>query len=265
MSGPGGGTPFVSFLSDYGLQDEFVGVCRGVIARRCPDARVIDLTHSIPRHDVLAGALILRGALEYLPAGVHLAVVDPEVGAGTRRAVALRAEDSDRTLVGPDNGLLMLAADRMGRVSEAVDIGSSPERLEPVSNTFHGRDVFAPVAAALAAGAELAQVGEPLDAGTLVRLSAPRARPEGENLIVHVLLRDGFGNLSLDASASQIQALGDEVVVRSGRAGAARGVRANIRGRSRRRAAALPGRARRGRACRQPRVGRRPARRGPGR
>ncbi len=226
MSGPGG-APFISFLSDYGLQDEFVGVCHGVIARRCPDARVIDLTHSVPRHDVFAGAIILRSALDYLPAGVHLAVVDPEVGAGTRRAVALSAEGGERMLVGPDNGLLMLAADHLGRVREAVDIGSSPERLQPVSNTFHGRDIFAPVAAALAAGAELAQVGEPLDADTLVRLRAPEARPEGENLIVHVLLRDGFGNLSLDATASQMEALGGEVVVRAG----ARSLRA-VRGRT---------------------------------
>ncbi len=210
----GGPAPFISFLSDYGLQDEFVGVCHGVIARRCPQARVIDLTHAIPRHDVLAGALVLRGALEHLPAGVHLAVVDPEVGAGTRRAIALRA--GDRLLVGPDNGLLMLAAVRLGCVAKAVDIGASPERLEPVSSTFHGRDIFAPVAAALAAGASLDEVGDPVRPDALVGLKAPEARSEGGNLIVHVVLRDSFGNLSLDATESQIDALGRELVVRAG-------------------------------------------------
>lgn len=148
--------PVITFLSDYGLLDEFVGICHAVIARRCPPARVIDLTHAIPRHDVRAGAVVLAAAVPFLPPGVHLAVVDPGVGAEGahgRRAVALRTADGDRLLVGPDNGLLMPAAARLAGVSEAVDIGASPERLEPVSRTFHGRDIFAPVAAALAGGA----------------------------------------------------------------------------------------------------------------
>src|ERR1019366_4770668 len=148
--GHGGPTaPIVSFLSDYGLLDEFVGVCHGVIASRCPRARVIDLTHSIAPQDVRAGAFALRGALPFVPAGVHLAVVDPGVGSA-RRAVAMRTAVEDRLLGGPDNGLLMLAAERFAGVSEVVDVGRSPVRLEPVSSTFHGRDIFAPVAAALA-------------------------------------------------------------------------------------------------------------------
>src|SRR5207244_4090025 len=141
--------PTVTFLSDYGYEDEFVGVCHGVIARICPDARVIDITHGIPRHDVRSAALVLRNTLPYMPPGVHLAVVDPEVGA-ERRAVAVRtAADAgpERLLVGPDNGLLALAADGMGGAVEAVDVGRSAWRLEPVSATFHGRDMFAPVAA----------------------------------------------------------------------------------------------------------------------
>ena len=142
--------PLITFLSDYGLEDEFAGVCHGVIAGICPDARVIDLTHGIPRHDVRAGALVLRSALPYLPRGIHLAVVDPDVGA-ERRAVAIRSAD-DRMLVGPDNGLLSLAAQAAGGVVEAVDIARSPFRLEPVSATFHGRDIFAPVAARLGRG-----------------------------------------------------------------------------------------------------------------
>src|SRR3954470_21412899 len=141
----------VTFLSDYGLADDFVGVVHAVIARIAPDARVIDLTHGIARHDVRSGALALRRALPYAAPGVHLAVVDPEVGPD-RRAVALRTSEEDRLLVGPDNGLLSLAAARFGGVVEAADVGRSPWRLEPVSATFHGRDIFSPVAAHLAAG-----------------------------------------------------------------------------------------------------------------
>src|ERR671939_1055083 len=139
----------ITFLSDYGHDDDFVGVCHGVIARIAPDARVIDVTHGIPRHDVRSGALVLRRALPYLPPGVHLAVVDPEVGA-ERRAVAVRTAEEGRLMVGPDNGLLSLAAQRFGGAVEAVDVGRSQHRLRPVSATFHGRDLFAPVAAHLA-------------------------------------------------------------------------------------------------------------------
>ena len=185
----------VTFLSDYGLDDDFVGVCHGVIARIAPQARVIDVTHGIARHDVRAGALTLRRALPFMPAGVHLAVVDPEVGAA-RRAVALRCAEPERLLVGPDNGLLALAAARFGGVVEAVEIGRSPLRLEPVSASFHGRDVFAPVAAHLAAGTvELAAAGHALDPGELVGLALPRARRTDEGLLTHVLHADRYGIL----------------------------------------------------------------------
>jgi S-adenosyl-L-methionine hydrolase (adenosine-forming) len=209
----------IGFLSDYGLKDEFVGVCHGVIAARCPGARVIDLTHEVPRHDVLAGAVVLRSSLAYVPAAVHLAVVDPRVGSASRRAVALRTA-AGPLLVGPDNGLLIPAAESLGGVAEGVDLDESPERLQPVSRTFHGRDVFAPVAAALAAGARLADVGRPLEAGGLERLELPCARVAAGTLTAHVLLCDAFGNLSLDASPEQLSALpsrlGDRLVVRSG-------------------------------------------------
>jgi S-adenosyl-L-methionine hydrolase (adenosine-forming) len=207
-------TRVVTFLSDYGHSDEFVGVCHGVIIRRCPAARVIDITHAIPRHDVRSGALVLRAALSYMPPGVHLAVVDPEVGAvgrRARRAVALRAAEQDRLLVGPDNGLLLLAAELMGGVAEAVDIGRSPERLEPVSATFHGRDIFAPVAGALAAAKPLAAVGEPLDVEQLRGLELPSAHVQDGALATHVLRADHFGNLILDASHSQIAAAGAQL------------------------------------------------------
>ena len=199
--------PIITFLSDYGLEDEFVGVCHGVIAGICPQARVIDLTHGVPRGNVQAGALILRGALGYLPVGVVLAVVDPGVG-GDRRAVAVRAADG-RIFVGPDNGLLSLAVDAGGGASEAADIGRSAFALESVSATFHGRDIFAPVAARLAAGVALAGVGEPFGADSLVALELPRPDLVGDRrLVAHALNVDRFGNVQLDVDATAIEQLG---------------------------------------------------------
>jgi S-adenosyl-L-methionine hydrolase (adenosine-forming) len=189
-------TPIITFLSDYGLEDDFVGVCHAVIAGICSQARVIDLVHWVPQGDVRAGALILRGALPYLPVGVHLAVVDPGVG-GDRRAVALRAADG-RLLVGPDNGLLSLAAERAGGVVEAVDIGRSPFALPFVSATFHGRDIFAPVAARLAGGAAPADAGQPCDPAGLATLELPVAEIVDGVLVAHVLYVDRFGNVQLD-------------------------------------------------------------------
>ena len=197
----------VTFLSDYGTDDDFVGVCHGVIAGIAPQARVIDVTHGVPRHNVRAGALILRNALPYMPAGVHLAVVDPEVGA-ERRAVALRCGEQERVLVGPDNGLLWLAAERLGGVVEAVDVGRSPWRLEPVSATFHGRDIFAPVAGHLAAGEPLGAGGDPCEPESLARLELPRPRMEGEALVAHALAIDRFGNVILDASHADLDGSG---------------------------------------------------------
>jgi S-adenosylmethionine hydrolase len=211
----------VTFLSDYGLDDDFVGVCHGVIARIAPEVRVIDLTHGIARHDVRAGALVLRRALPFMPAGVHLAVVDPEVGA-QRRAVALRCAGEERLLVGPDNGLLSPAAERFGGAVEAVDVGRSPLRLEPVSASFHGRDVFAPVAAALAGGLPLEEAGEPLDPAGLVALDLPRARRTGDGLLAHVLQADRYGNVVLDAEHAELAGSG----LRLGRAVTVNGERA---------------------------------------
>ena len=207
----------VSFLSDYGHADEFVGVVHGVIARVCPEARVIDLGHGVPRQDVRAGAAMLARALPHMPAGVHLAVVDPDVGA-RRRALALRTAEDDRLLVGPDNGLLIPAAMRFGGIAEAVEISHSPWRLEPVSATFHGRDVFAPVTARLAAGEPLAEAGAPLEPGELVALDLPQPRREDGALVAHVMVIDGFGNVQLDAAPSDLGGrLGRKVEVGDGR------------------------------------------------
>ncbi len=197
----------ISFLTDYGLDDDFVGVCHAVMARIAPAVRVVDLTHGIARHDVREAALVLRRALPYTPPGVHLAVVDPEVG-GARRAVALRVAAEDRLLVGPDNGVLAPAAAALGGVVEAVEVSRSPHRLEPVAATFHGRDLFAPVAAALAAGAPLAGAGDPLEPGELVGLELPVARVEGGVVVAHVLAVDRFGNAALDVAHEQVAGAG---------------------------------------------------------
>lgn len=195
--------PVVSLLTDYGLQDEFVGVCHGVIARICPEARIIDITHGIGPQDVLGGALRLASALPYLPAGVHVGVVDPGVGS-ERRAVAIRCRDGS-VLVGPDNGLLWPAAQRAGGAIEAVEISKSPFCLEPVSVTFHGRDIFAPVGAHLAAGRGLGEAGVAIDPGELVRLDPPRAVVENGRARATVLLVDRFGNLQLNCRAEDVE------------------------------------------------------------
>jgi S-adenosylmethionine hydrolase len=207
----------VTFLSDYGPGDEYAGIVTGVIARLCPEARVIDLGHGVPPQDVRTGARRLARALRYTPAGVHLAVVDPGVG-GPRRGLALRTAREERLLVGPDNGLLVPAAERFGGVAEAVELGMSPWRLEPVSATFHGRDVFGPVAAHLARGEPLAAAGTPVDPATLVRLPEPEPRRDGERRIVHVVEVDGFGNVVTDGErvgglGARVRIGGHDVVV----------------------------------------------------
>jgi S-adenosylmethionine hydrolase len=197
----------ITFLSDYGTADEFVGVCHGVMARIAPGVPIIDLAHGIPRHDVRAGGLMLRRSLPYMPPGVHLAVVDPEVGT-QRRAIALRTAEEDRILVGPDNGLLALAAQRFGGAIEAVDVSRSVHRLDPVSATFHGRDIFAPVAAALAAGAELLDAGDPIDADEITLLHMPMAMVEPEGLAAHAVGFDRFGNITLDVEHQELTETG---------------------------------------------------------
>lgn len=198
--------PVLTLLTDYGGDSEFPGICRGVIRRICPDAAIVDITHSIARHDVRHGALILRSALPYMPTGVHVAVVDPQVGT-ERRAVALRCAD-DQLLVGPDNGLLSLAAAAAGGAVEAFDVSRSRHRLEPVSATFHGRDVFAPVGAALAAGEPLAEAGEPLDVEELTALELPRPERDGDTLVAHPLLVDVYGNVALDVRHEDLPGTG---------------------------------------------------------
>jgi S-adenosylmethionine hydrolase len=194
----------ITFLTDFGLQDDFVGVCRGVMRGIARDAEILDVTHGIAPQAVLQGALVLARAVPYLPASVHLAVVDPGVGT-ERRGVAVRT--AARVFVGPDNGLLMLAADAEG-VEGARSLTNPDYHLARVSRTFHARDVFAPVAAHLAAGVHFDDLGEEVEPATLVRLHLPVARVEDGELVATVVNLDRFGNLQLNAAAPEVAPLG---------------------------------------------------------
>jgi S-adenosyl-L-methionine hydrolase (adenosine-forming) len=197
----------ITFLTDFGLQDDFVGVCRGVITRIAPEAHVIDVTHGISPQAVTEGALMLARAIPYLPAGIHLAVVDPGVGGG-RRSVAIRADD-DRIYVGPDNGLLTLAAPRDSLV-EARELTNSRYHLDRVSRTFHARDVFAPVAAHLANGVAFADLGDALDPATLVQIDLPDPEVGSAGIRATVLAVDRFGNLQLNLTREDVEVFGVE-------------------------------------------------------
>jgi S-adenosyl-L-methionine hydrolase (adenosine-forming) len=211
------GYDWITFTSDYGLEDHFVGVCHGVMARVAPGARVLDVTHAVPAQDVRQGALVLAQAVPFLPRAVHLAVVDPGVGTG-RGMVAVGA--GGQVLVGPDNGLLVWAAEALGGVDRAVALQNPAYRLEPVSRTFHGRDVFAPAAAHVAAGVGLGELGPELDPGGLVRLEQEAARVDEGKASASVVAVDHFGNLALGLRRNDLEpaglALGDQVEVWAG-------------------------------------------------
>ncbi len=207
----------ICFASDYGYADDFAGACRGVIARVAPEVRVIDVTHGLPQRDVLAGALVLRNSLPYMPdRAVHLTVVDPGVG-GPRRPIALRSA-GDRLFVGPDNGVLTLAAEADGGAAEAFLLTNQELWVAPLSATFHGRDIFAPVAARLAAGLPLDVVGLPIDAGGLTNLQLPEPRRHRDGLSATAVLVDRFGNVALNLDAARLEAakLGETVELLTG-------------------------------------------------
>jgi S-adenosylmethionine hydrolase len=199
----------ILFLTDYGLDDEFVGVCHAVIARIAPQARVLDLAHGIPGQDVLRGAFVLADATPYAPSDtVYLGVVDPGVGTERRPLVV---ESGDALLVGPDNGLLSLAWEALGGAKRAFLI--EPRELGVAgaagpSATFHGRDVFAPAAARLAAGLDPAEVGAPIDPASLVRLEVPTPEVEPGRVVCRVVAVDRFGNVQLAAEPDVLEEAG---------------------------------------------------------
>jgi S-adenosylmethionine hydrolase len=197
---------FITFLTDFGLEDDFVGTCHGVMKRIAPDVHIIDITHGIAPRQVLQGALTLANTLPYMPAGIHLAVVDPGVG-GARRALALR-DGEGRTHVGPDNGLLVLAAEKFGGIVEAHELTNPGYALESVSRTFHGRDLFSPAAAHLALGVPLAELGPPIAPDALARIDIPKPEIGTNRIHGQVLAIDRFGNIQLNLEGQQIENAG---------------------------------------------------------
>jgi len=198
--------PFVSLLSDFGLRDPSAAICKGVVWGIAPDALVLDISHEVTKFHVRDGALLLWCALPYLPVGAHVAVVDPGVGTG-RLAVAIQVARGD-VLVGPDNGILIPGAERLGGIVAVHELTSSLYRLPVVTSTFHGRDLFAPAAAHLANGVPLEELGPSLAADALVRLDLPVPRFSEGTIDAVALFVDSFGNIALNLTRDDIEGVG---------------------------------------------------------
>lgn len=201
---------WISFTTDYGEADGYPAACRGVLARQAPHARILDVTHQVPARDVVRGARVLAQTVPYLPPAVHLAVVDPGVGTA-RRGICLVTASPDGTgglLVGPDNGLLVAAAEALGGIRAAYLLAEARFWLPTVSRTFHGRDVFAPVAARLAGGEPPTALGPPVEPDTLVRLPPPVVVVDAGRISADVVTVDGFGNVQLAATGTDVAGSG---------------------------------------------------------
>jgi len=198
--------PFVSFLSDYGRADEFVGVCHAVMLDIAPELRIVDITHDVPAFDVRAGALALVRAIQYLPEGMVLAVVDPGVGT-ERRCVAVEVENA--VLIGPDNGLLAPAVAMLGGPRRVIEITAAEYQLSAPGPTFAGRDVMAPAAAHLAAGVPIAALGPEIDPVVLTPALVPLPNVDIEGTIAgEVLWVDHYGNCQLNVAPEQLEDAG---------------------------------------------------------
>jgi len=196
--------PFVSLLSDFGSRDPSAGIMRAVVAGICPDAIVVDLAHDVDKFAIRDGALLLWSAVPYLPIGSHVAVVDPGVGTA-RKGIAVQTLRGD-VLVGPDNGLLMPAAARLGGIVRAHLLENPQYSLPEVSSTFHGRDVFAPAAAHLAGGVPIDELGREVDPRRLLELDWPRPEIGSGWLRTQAIYLDTFGNVKLSALADDLEA-----------------------------------------------------------
>jgi S-adenosylmethionine hydrolase len=205
----------ITFLSDYGLTDEFVGVVKSVIRSIAPHVAVVDLTHDIEPHDVRGAGLTLARSAQYLVPGIVLAVVDPGVGSD-RRAVAVEVGDGQSVLIGPDNGLLAPAVAMVGGAGRAVSLTNTQYQLPAPGPTFAGRDVFAPAAAHLCNGVDLHALGEVIDPATLLPGLLPITREEGGALVAEVLWVDRFGNAQLNVDPDEVSEFGDRVRLRFG-------------------------------------------------
>jgi S-adenosyl-L-methionine hydrolase (adenosine-forming) len=201
---------WITLTTDYGLSDGFVAAVHGILGQRAPGARVLDVTHLVPPGDVTRGAAVLAQTVVHLPVAVHVAVVDPGVGSA-RRGVAI--ETGRGLLVGPDNGLLVGAAEALGGAARVVELTNSEWLAEAISATFHGRDVFAPVAARLATGAALAEAGPEIDSAELVRLPDPVVVIGDGTVEAEVVMVDRFGNVQLAAPGSALATLPTDLSV----------------------------------------------------
>lgn len=216
----------ITFLSDYGRTDEFVGVVHSVIRSIAPQVAVVDLTHDITPYDVRAGGLALARATPHLCPGVVVAVVDPAVGT-SRRPIAVEVGDGASVLVGPDNGVLAPAVALCGGASRAVQITNPDYRLPGEATTFDGRDVFAPAAAHLCLGVDLAELGPPIDAVSLFPAMVPLPREDEGRLHAEVLWVDRYGNAQLNVDPDELAPYADHVrLVMAGGARSARRVTA---------------------------------------
>ena len=205
----------ISFLTDYGTVDEFVGVVKSVIREIAPHATVIDLTHEVPPFDIRAGSLTLARTVAYLASGVVLAVVDPGVGTD-RRCVAIEVADGEGVMVGPDNGLLAPAVAMAGGAGRAVVLSNTEYHLEAPGATFAGRDILAPVAAHLCNGVDLYELGDPIDADLLLPGVVPLPREEGGAIVGEVLWVAHFGNCQLNVGPDEVAHFGDVVKITVG-------------------------------------------------
>lgn len=202
----------ISFLSDYGTRDEFVGIVKGVIADLAPHAKVIDLTHEIPPFDVRAGSLALARCISYVPKGIVLAVVDPGVGTA-RRAVAVSVGDGRGVLIGPDNGLLSIGTALAGGADSAVVLNNPEFHLEAPGATFAGRDIFAPAAAHLCNGVPISELGDAIDPNLLLPGVVPLPRDENGEIVAEVTWVDRYGNCQLNVGPDEIASLGTKVSI----------------------------------------------------
>lgn len=205
----------VSFLSDYGTSDEFVGVVHSVLRDLAPHAHVVDLTHAIPPFDVRAGSLALARCIGYVASGVVLAVVDPGVGT-SRRAIAVEVAGGEGVLLGPDNGLLAPAVAMAGGAERAVELSNLDHRIPAPGATFAGRDIFAPAAAHLCNDGELTDLGPEVDADLLMPGVVALAQSDDTKVIAQVLWVDRYGNAQLNVGPDDIpETFGDRIDVRT--------------------------------------------------
>ncbi len=204
--------PVLSFTTDYGLADGFVAACHGVARARAPHMPIVDVTHDVPPGDVRRGATVLAQTVPYLPKGIHVIVIDPGVGTA-RHAVAVEAADGAGIVIGPDNGAVIAPVEALGGPVRAMTLTNSALHCHPTSHTFHGRDIFTPVAAALGSGIAFDDLGEPIAVDSLVRLPETLIASDDSGITSEVIGIDHFGNIQLAAPGSLLERYDENWIV----------------------------------------------------